>query len=242
MRKYLDLFLATFVLLLAGSVSVASYYRVVAVENSIDQDLVNIPLGTATFEAFQGNECVGSISTEVKVEPADVVTANGKLRLQFRGQRMLVTIALGAYFNPFGQLVNGEMKISSPQSSLSVKAKNPNPIQVALEIAGPNTTSANSFELPGPILSQHSEANGLSVKYDLLRDNSRTMMAGVAQGLALSSFAQLNLRVERGKVGASVCDMENAGGPALQVDSLIGLLNAQRDRLKDAMPGLLGTF
>lgn len=242
MRKYLDLFLASFVLLIAGSVSVASYYRVVGVENSVDQDLVHIPLGTTTFEAFQGTECVGSITAEAKTDPADVVTANGKFRLQFRGQRVVATIFVGAYFNPFGQFVHGEFKIASPQTSVLVQAKNPNPIQVTTTFTGPHSKSENSFELPGPLLSQHSETSGLSVKYDLLRDNSRTMMAGVVQGIALGSLAELNLHMKKAAQGESACDLANDDGPALQVDSLVALINAQRDRLKDALPGLLGGF
>lgn len=242
MRKYLDLLFASCVLLLAGAVSVAAYYRVIAVENSIDQDLAHVPLGTTTFDAYQGNECVGSITTEAKSDPADILTANGKLRLQFRGQRVVATIFLGAYFNPFGQLVSGELKISSPQSTLLLQAKNPNPIRLTFSNTGPTTKNETSFELPGPILSQHSAKGGLSVKYDLIRDHSRTMMVGVAQGIALGSLAQLNLHVEQPLDGKSGCDLADDAGPALQVDSLMTLLNSQRDRLKETMPGLLATF
>ena len=241
MRKYLDLLLAGTVLLLAAVASITAYGRVIDVERGVQHELAGVPLGKFTFNAFQGSDCFGSLNTDTKTEPADVFIANGKLRLQYQGQRVVATVFAAAYFNPFGQLVSGEFKISSPQSSFLVQLKNPNPIHLTVTFNGPHSKSENQFELPGPVLSERTK-NSIVIKYDLFEKQSRSMMTGVAQGLALGSLAQLNLHVERSPEGTDRCDIANDGGPALQVDTLMTLLNLQRDRLKELVPGLLGAF
>ena len=242
MRKYLDLLLAGAVFILAASISMVAYFRVLGVEQYADESSPGVPLGLATFKAYQGDECFGSVTTDVKTDPGDVLIANGKLRMQIQGQRVAATVFVGAYFNPFGQLVSGDLKISTPQASLLVQAKNPNPIRLTVTFTGPQGRNERTFELPGPILSQHTPDKELRVKYHLWETNSRTMMAGVAQGIALGSLTQLNLHLEKAAAVGDACDPSNDAGPALQVDSLLQLLKSQQERLREIMPGMLGTF
>lgn len=226
-----DLLLACFFLVVSGVVAVTSYRAMQAVEVPEQALLRSIALGKHHHLILQGERCVGSFTTEFRLEPETTIVSQGQVRFRYQEKQLTANVFAGVLFNALDQLVTANFAYSTNDVRVEANLSNPNPLHATIKSSFLGNVVEKQLTLPGPVFLRRNSDGSYRIDYSVLNAAFSSYGKGVSQLPALN----LDLHIAPGTDAEKErCDaLTESPQPSIALDSAV----EQLQKLMLTFPG-----
>lgn len=245
LSRQIDLFAAVILVVACAGVSVFAYSRLSEIERPTTEVLNRVPVGEHTYQLFAGDRCIGRFWSNVALEPGTAFSSSGEIGVRFRGREEVVTGFVGAYFNPLNQMVSCDAKFKLPGDvRLSIRVRNPNPLNIAVTLETAGKTINRSFTALGPILAVPEKSSYLRVDYSAPQRLVESTIAPLLPSLSYTALFGAPVGWYTTEESPRTCSTDPAFGPPLEhidLDPVVAQLVGQFAKLQAFTRQLTGT-
>ena len=242
--KQLDLIFAGAVIAVSLIVSAVAYDRLMEIERPSQAVLNKIPVGETFYQLFAGEQCVGRFWSRVVLEPGTAFSSAGEIGIGFRGQEQLLSGFIGAYFNPLNQMVSCDIKITYGESKLTVRVRNPNPINIAFNLEFPGRVLSKNFTVAGPVTAVLDGKKFLRVDYSTPEKLLKTTVQPILPSLSVPALVGAPLDWYDAAKAPFQCSNElgknNRPIQYIEMDPIIGRLAEQAAHFRELASTITG--
>lgn len=171
-----DLYLAILALLLGIGSSVFAYASILQLEAPTHIIFSNITLGQNQYTIENQGKCVGHIFSQLEKNNTYYLTSQGQLNTKLSRQDLQANFNLEASFNPLGQLNGAEIKLTTSQSSLTLKSVGANPIILSVTARFMDRAFSHDFEIPGPLVLNKHSSKTYQIEYRHLKTSAASTL------------------------------------------------------------------
>lgn len=152
-RRYSDLVIGFSLFLISGAAAAYAYAAVSEMERPRGFLVNNLMAGRSEYFAIAGKRCVGRLESLLDEREKIVqVVIGGTIKASYGTVKAEPKFRLEAYFNPLGQLSEGDLSLDNQDLEVRVGTAGVNPILVTYTSKWLDTPFSGTLSVPGPIM------------------------------------------------------------------------------------------
>jgi hypothetical protein len=191
MRASLEAMVTASLIILGGLLSAYSFTTLLKQESPEYVLLSGLRTGQQFLTLQHASGCAGELKTNLEEERGFVLQIEGPSVFSFARKQIVAHAKIGAYFNPLGQLIEGNLTVESVGVRLKLKATGITPLKINILAELPNRSVSRSLELPTPLtITQRS--GFFQIEYPSTTLSNNSLLSTFGQNIRSSAPFEIN--------------------------------------------------